>query len=132
MDIETFYDADPRRRASAEIELGSEWRDRAQHRYELAWVADTGELYVMLEVAPSEFVDPFGDAFPEDLPADQLTVAILGTVATQDEVERILDGWPEAMVRPDGVAWIAQRLEESGIRAAPLEGGSRPSTPSGR
>jgi len=132
VDIETFYDADPRRRASAEIELGSEWHDAAHNRYELAWVADTGELYVMLEVAPPEFVDPFGDAFPEDLPADQLTVAILGTVATQEEVERILAGWPEAMNRPDGVAWIARRLEEAGIRAAPLEGGPRPAAPSGR
>ena len=27
MDIDEFYEADPRRRASAELELGSEWLD---------------------------------------------------------------------------------------------------------
>lgn len=132
MDIETFYDADPRRRASAEIELGSEWTDGAQNRYELSWVADTGEIYVMLEVAPPEFVDPFGDAFPEDIPTDQLTVAVLGTVATQDDVERIFAGWPDAMSQPDSVSWIARRLEDAGVRTAPLEGGSRPQASSGR
>ena len=51
MDIEEFYEADERRRRSEEIELGTEWLDADGVRYELSWVADTGELYVMREPA---------------------------------------------------------------------------------
>ncbi len=49
MDIEEFYEADERRRRSEEVEIGTEWHDADGARYELSWVADTGELYVMRE-----------------------------------------------------------------------------------
>ena len=52
MDIEEFYDGDPRRRPSAEIELGADWHDTHGTRYEVNWVEDTGELYLMREPAP--------------------------------------------------------------------------------
>ena len=48
MDIEDFYDQDPRRRASDEIEFGREWTED-DLRFEVAWIADTGEVYVMAE-----------------------------------------------------------------------------------
>jgi hypothetical protein len=48
MDIEEFYDQDPRRRASDEIEFGREWSEN-DRRFEVSWVADTGEVYVMAE-----------------------------------------------------------------------------------
>jgi len=51
VDIEEFYDADDRRRQSAEIELGGDWHDAKGVRYELNWIEDTGELYVMREPA---------------------------------------------------------------------------------
>ena len=63
MDIEEFYEADERRRRSEEIELGTEWHDRDAVRYEVSWVADTGELYVMREPAPRVAEDLFGDEF---------------------------------------------------------------------
>jgi hypothetical protein len=47
MDIEEFYDGDPRRRPSAEIELGREWQDKDGLQYELNFIEDTGELYAM-------------------------------------------------------------------------------------
>ena len=53
MDIEEFYEADERRRRSAEIELGLDWHDVHDVRYELNWVQDTGELYVMREPNPA-------------------------------------------------------------------------------
>ncbi len=52
MDIEEFYDGDPRRRPSAEIELGTDWHDAHGTTYEVNWVEDTGELYLMREPAP--------------------------------------------------------------------------------
>jgi len=33
MDIDEFYEADPRRRASAELELGAEWLDEDNVRH---------------------------------------------------------------------------------------------------
>src|SRR5207245_1005513 len=48
MDIEEFYDQDPRRQASEEIEFGREWYENDE-RFEVAWVADTGEVYAMAE-----------------------------------------------------------------------------------
>ena len=60
MDIDEFYEADPRRRASAELELGTEWVDKDGVRHELNYVEDTGELYVLREPAPHVTEDPFG------------------------------------------------------------------------
>ncbi len=60
MDIDEFYEADPRRRASAELELGSEWLGKDGVQHELNYVEDTGELYVLREPAPHVREDPFG------------------------------------------------------------------------
>ncbi|MFN8035625.1 MAG: hypothetical protein U0V73_06810 [Acidimicrobiia bacterium] len=46
-DITDFYDADPRRRESKELEFGNQWHDAAGYRYKLSWVEDTGELYLL-------------------------------------------------------------------------------------
>ena len=48
MDVEEFYEQDPRRRASDEIEFGRKWYEN-DIRFEVAWVADTGEVYAMAE-----------------------------------------------------------------------------------
>jgi hypothetical protein len=118
MDIDEFYDADERRRQSAEYELGTEWTDAHGVRYELNWIEDTGELYVMREPPPHEWEDPFGGIhvdLKDDAPADGMTVAVVGHIGTHDELERVLDGWPAAMARPDGAAWIADRLRQAGV-----------------
>ena len=116
MDIEEFYAADERRRASEEIEFGRDWHDAGGTRYELSWVADTGELYVMREPVAEVVEDPFGDVLPSSLRTDQVTVGLLGVVADRDELERVLAGWQDAMGRPDSVSWVVERLHESGVR----------------
>ena len=120
MDIEQFYSADERRRQSAEVEFGTDWFDAKGSRYELSWVEDTGELYVMLELVPEvDTWTPFGDAEVEKMPVDRVLVMVVGTVPTLAEVERILSGWAEAMARPDGISWVAERLKTAGVAAAP-------------
>src|ERR1700727_3424631 len=52
MDIDEFYEADPRRRASAELELGSEWLGQDGVVHELNYVEDTRALYVLRGPAP--------------------------------------------------------------------------------
>ena len=116
MDIEQFYSADERRRQSVEVEFGNNWFDAKGHRYELSWVEDTGELYAMLELTPeADTWTPFGDVEVEDIPVDSLVVTVLGTIASRDEVEALLDGWADHMAEPDGVHWVADRLQEAGI-----------------
>jgi hypothetical protein len=122
MDIEQFYSADERRRQSAEVELGTNWFDAKGNRYELSWVEDTGELYVMLELLPeADSWTPFGDIEVEAIPVDRVVVRVVGTIPTLAEVERILDGWPDHMVQPNGIAWVADQLRANGIAVAPTE-----------
>ncbi|MGH9091663.1 MAG: hypothetical protein ACRDZR_09845 [Acidimicrobiales bacterium] len=121
MDIEGFYDADERRRRSAELELGRDWTDQEGVRYELSWVEDTGELYVMREPVPVETVDPFGGIHVvgshgvNEAEVQGMSVAVVGSVAARDELEGAVAGWEEAMARPDSVAWLVARLREHGI-----------------
>ncbi|MHB1503303.1 MAG: hypothetical protein ACYCTL_05205 [Acidimicrobiales bacterium] len=121
MDIEEFYEADERRRRSEEIELGQDWRDTHGARYELSWVVDTGELYVMREPTVPMTEDPFGDVFNTSFPVNELAVAVIGWIATQQELDALLDGWQQAMASPDGVGWLAERLRSRGVpREAPV------------
>lgn len=119
-DIEAFYAADERRRASAEVELGQDWHDAKGVRYELSWIEDTGELYVMAEAAPAGFVDPFGDLFDPSwsVPTSSLVVRILGKLDSRAAVEQLLDGWEQAMGQPNSTQWIAERLRTAGAGGA--------------
>ena len=87
MNIEDFYAEDERRRASSEVEFGRDWRDGAGVRYELSWVQDTGELY------------------------------LIGVVNSRERIEEVLVGWPEAMAEAEGIEWMAERLRGAGIVA---------------
>jgi hypothetical protein len=122
MDIEEFYEADERRRRSEEIELGTEWRDRSGVRYEVSWVADTGELYVMREPAPPMAEDPFGDVFSGRARVDGLTVGVVGWIPDRDRLEAVMAGWEDAMAGPDGVSWLECRLRDEGVPASPPVG----------
>ena len=122
MDIEQFYSADERRRRSVEIEFGNNWFDAKGNRYELSWVEDTGELYAMLEMTPeADSWTPFGDIEVEEAKVDTLVVTVLGVVATRDGVEELLTGWADHMAAPDGVHWVADRLQAAGITRPTLD-----------
>jgi len=120
MDIEEFYSSDERRRRSSEVELGTDWFDAKGNRYELSWVEDTGELYTMLELTPeADSFTPFGDIEVESIPVDRVLVMVVGYLATLDEVERVLSGWPQRMAEPDGISWVAEQLRSHGVPPAP-------------
>lgn len=122
MDIEGFYSADERRRASEEIELGTEWHDASGARYELSWVVDTGELYVMLEPVVGELLeDPFGDVFDVGhARADQLTVAVVGWFPDRARLDEVLKGWEQEMGSGNSITWLADHLKAAGVpRSAP-------------
>ncbi len=117
MDIDEFYEADPRRRASAELELGAEWLDADDVRHELNYVEDTGELYVLREPAPHVTEDPFGGLRVSTPPGydKKMTVHVIAHIPTKDDVHRILDGWQQHMTTPDGAQWLGDRLRAAGV-----------------
>ncbi|HLI74832.1 MAG TPA: hypothetical protein VKU86_13215 [Acidimicrobiales bacterium] len=119
MDIEEFYEADERRRRSEEIELGTDWRDAQGVRYELSWVADTGELYVMREPTSRVVEDPFGDLLAGSVSTGTLTVGVVGWIPDRDRLEQVLAGWEDVMERENSVAWVAERLRDAGVPQTP-------------
>jgi len=110
MDIEEFYDADPRRRASDEVRFGDEWTDADGGRYEVLWVADTGEVYAMYEPVEPIVSDAVGDVLVQHMPTSAVTVEILGTVPTRDDIDARLAGWEDAMPDQGSIAWVRERV----------------------
>ena len=110
MDIETFYEQNEARRESAEFKFGSEWTDASGNEYELSWVEATGELYLMIEPDASITEDAFGDYYPVSEPVSEMTVVIIAQVANHEHLESLLDGWDEAIERPNSLEWLHQRF----------------------
>jgi hypothetical protein len=114
MDIDQFYDADPRRRTSDETEFGREWSDAKGGRTELSWIADTGELYAMAEPAEPVFMDPVGDTVVPELDPKYLTVEVLGVIPDRARVDQLLAGWEAAMAGANSLQWVRDRLAQAG------------------
>ena len=98
MDVEEFYEQDPRRQTSDEVEFGRNWRE-GDMQFEVAWVADTGELYAMAEP-----VDRKG------ITSAQVTVEVLAVLADRARVDEALGGWQDAMAQTDSLAWVRARV----------------------
>jgi hypothetical protein len=113
MNIEEFYDADPRRRESEEIEYGRDWSDASGMRIELSYVVDTGELYLMQEPNAPIYMDPVGDQVEQDLPMEVLGVEILTVLATRAEADALLAGWEQAMPAAGSIDWVRGRITQA-------------------
>lgn len=110
MDIEEFYDANPARRSSEEVEFGRDWSDAEGNRGEISWIRDTGELYVMIAPVEPIVTDPVGDEFVQPLPDEAVRVEVLQVIPTSDRVEELLTGWHAAMSQPRSLDWARDRL----------------------
>ena len=124
MDIEEFYAADERRRHSAELEFGRDWSD-AGRRCEVSWVEDTGELYLMREPDGAVVGDAFGDMVVRHVSEHDLGVEILGVVPGRDAISAVMSGWEQQMRKPDGIAWLRDRIDSADEHLQDL-----PATPS--
>ena len=124
MDIEEFYAADERRRQSAELEFGRDWNDE-NGRCAVSWVEDTGELYLMREPGAGVLGDAFGDMRARAVSEHALGVEVLGVVPGRSAIEAVMSGWEQAMPKPDGVAWLRDRVAHAAEHAH-----DTPATPS--
>ena len=98
MDVEEFYEQDPRRQTSEEVEFGRDWY-QGDMRFEVAWVVDTGEVFAMAE--PSS---------RRNITTESVTVEVLGVVDGRDAVTALLSGWEDAMQQPDSLTWVRTRV----------------------
>jgi hypothetical protein len=110
MDIEEFYAADERRRRSAELEFGRDWSD-AGRRCEVSWVEDTGELYLMREPDGGVVGDAFGDMVVRHVSEHDLEVEIVGVIEGRAVISAVMSGWEQQMPKPDGIAWLRDRID---------------------
>ena len=95
-DEPAFHAADPRRRTSAELDLGATWRWAGSNdAWRLGWLRTTGELYVCRADAH--------DGSCSD-------VQVLAVVEREAEVDVLLSGWPERRTDPDGLSWVSSRV----------------------
>jgi|SRR3954451_12711433 len=98
MDIDEFYDQNPTRRASEEIEFGREWSEN-DLQFEVSWIADTGEVYAMAEPLSRR-----------EISAESVTVEILAVIHDRAVVDSLLSGWREEMEKPNSLVWVRARV----------------------
>ncbi|MFN2606320.1 MAG: hypothetical protein ABR511_00285 [Acidimicrobiales bacterium] len=120
MNVTEFYAEDARRRESAEVAFGLEWRvaTDATVLFGLHWIAETREIYVLREPQPplrTAFDPHIGATFTLPLKEDALEVELLGWAEDRQALEASLDGWNDHMADPDSLQWVRDRLEEAAV-----------------
>jgi hypothetical protein len=118
VDLEQFYDADPRRRHSEELEFGSDWHDRGA-RTQVSWVEDTGEVYVMRDPLGHLESGIFGDMSVDRVGDAELTIEVLGVVEGRASIAAVMSGWEAAMAAgDDSVGWVRDRVANAASELA--------------
>jgi hypothetical protein len=115
LSLGSFYAADKRRDISREHDIGLWWLGADWHapRFRAAWVAETGELYLMQHEGT-----PGGG---------RVDVVATGSL---EEIEVRLEGWREVVGDWDSLRWLLERLgpdvpasvlSAAGMGAAPVD-----------
>lgn len=95
-DEHAFLD-DPARRRSDEVDLGATWRAGGSNdTWRLAWLRDTGELYVCRN---------------DSLVGGGTSVQVLAVEPDEHAVDVLLEGWRTARDGEDGLGWLSRRTD---------------------
>jgi hypothetical protein len=101
-----FYNADPRRIASREQDVGLCWReDQDGPIHRAAWIQDTGELYLVCSGPPAE-----GGG----------GVEVLASVGNRERLDEVLGGWRERCGELRSLPWLRSRTERLGRARGPM------------
>ncbi len=94
-DEPSFVADDPRRGRSDVLDLGATWRwDGSNDAWRLAWVRDTGELYLCR-------ADGHDGSCTD--------VSVLAVLPHERDVDALLGEWREHRTEPDGLSWVLRR-----------------------
>ena len=95
-DEAAFVADDPRRGISDVLDLGATWRVAGSNdAWRLSWLRDTGELYVCR-------ADGYDGSCTD--------VHLLAGIASERDLDALLDGWRELRTDPDGLSWVLGRV----------------------
>jgi hypothetical protein len=96
LSLGAFYASDRRRDISQERDYGLWWRGDGFRAptFRAAWVAETGELYVMQHEGT-----PGGGR-----------VDVIGRFADDVEVDAVLSGWQDVCGEPGSLRWLLERV----------------------
>jgi hypothetical protein len=115
LSLGAFYAADKRRDISREHDIGLWWLGDDWHapRFRAAWVAQTGELYVMQHEGT-----PGGGR-----------VDVVATADSLEAIEGRLEGWRDVVGEWGSLRWLVERLGPDVPVAVRRAAGLLPETP---
>jgi hypothetical protein len=100
-DEPSFVEDDQRRGRSDVVDLGATWRwDGSNDAWRLAWVRDTGELYLCR-------ADGHDGSCTD--------VSVLAVLPHERDVDAVLAGWRDHRTEPDGLSWVLQRTAQLAV-----------------
>ena len=105
--INEFYERNPSRRHSLEVDYGSHWRlEPWPNKWRVSYIKNTGEIYAV------------------HLNQGQGPLIMMGEVAPDEEtgredryyrtLDQVLEGHPEMCLKQTSVEWIADQLDGAG------------------
>ena len=119
--LEAFYSEKGDRRRSPEADYGCWWvNDQGTGHCRVSYVQATGEVYAV-QLIYDEAVEVLGVVPPD--PDETVRRGFGRTMFPYYRtLDRILEGWSEHCGRPDGLAWVRERLAEAGEQLSQREG----------
>jgi len=119
MDLDDFYDGDPRRGESPEVRFGAHWLDEAGYAYAIAWLERTGELYAVRHVAWAQGLPPLVDPWAQfrlrhRQDRVEAEVFVLLVESSRQRIDSLLDGWAHQQGQSGGFEELVARLDEAG------------------
>ena len=113
--IEAFYSENEARRRSPESDYGCWWvNDRGTGHCRVSYVQATGEVYAVQHVY-DKAVEVLGIVPPD--PDERRSNGLPLGRTYYRTLDRILEGWTEHCGRPDGLAWVRERLAKASPQA---------------
>ena len=123
--VEEFYSENSARRRSPEADYGVHWKlEGWPNSFRVSYIRDTGEIYAVQQGPIRSGTLPTGEIIiatgPEEGP-----VLLLGHFPWQPNgdlekagprnvyyrgLEKLLEGWPERSIQPNGLVWIIEKL----------------------
>lgn len=117
MDVDDFYNGDPRRGRSPDVRFGGHWLDASGYAYTIGWLEHTGELYAVRHVAHGDALPRFANPWVLMLPGRydvETEVFVLLVEPSRRRVDDLLNGWADHQGRPEGFEELVARLHEAG------------------